>query len=136
MSVQLATEVPGGTRQLITIDAHTLLSDATAASGGGTAPDPHDLFDASLASCKAITAILYARVKGMKLERVLATVTRDASKEREGLYVLDVQMQFEGELTEAERKRLHDVAGRCPVHKLMTTTTVEIRQTLVGESTP
>ena len=131
MPIHVATETPGGSRQVISVDAHTLYGDATAASGGGTAPNPHDLFDAALATCKAITATLYARHKGMKLDRVVAEIARDDAKEREGTYVLDVRLQFEGDLTEAERQRLHEVAARCPIHKLMTASTIDVRQTLV-----
>jgi putative redox protein len=128
MSIRVHSEAPASTRQVITVDAHTLHVDASAASGGGTAPDPHDLFDAALASCKAVTATLYARHKGLKLERVVVEVARDASKEKEGTYLLDVRLRFEGDLTEAEQQRLHEVVARCPIHKLMTTTTVEVHQ--------
>lgn len=131
MPICVHSEAPASTRQVITIDAHTLHVDATAASGGGTAPDPHDLFDAALASCKAVTATLYARHKGLKLERVVVEVERDDSKEKQGTYVLDVRLRFDGELTEAEQQRLHEIAARCPIHKLMTTTTVEVHQKLL-----
>jgi putative redox protein len=128
MSVHVATEAPGGTRQIVTIDAHTLHADTTTATGGGTAPNPHDLFDTALATCKAITVALYARHKGIALDRIVVEIARDDAREKEGTYVLDVRLAFEGNLGEAEQKRLHEVAARCPVHKLMTTSTVEIRQ--------
>jgi putative redox protein len=132
MPIHVATEIPGGSRQIVTVDAHTLSVDASAAAGGGTAPSPHDLFDASLASCKAITATLYARHKGLKLERVVVEIQRDDTNEKQGTYALDVRIRFEGDLTEADQQRLHEVAARCPVHKLMTSTTIEVRQSLVG----
>jgi putative redox protein len=130
MSIHVETEAKGGTRQTITVDAHTLHADTVGSNGGGTAPNPHDLLDAALGSCKAITATLYARLKGMKLERVIVEVRRDDSKEREGTYKLDVEIAFEGDLTDAERQRLHEIAGRCPIHKLLTSSTVELAQTL------
>lgn len=133
MPILVATETPGGSRQVITVDAHTLYADTTAANGGGTAPNPHDIFDAALASCKALTATLYARMKGMKLDRVVAEIQRDDTQEKQGTYVLDVRLRFEGDLTDAERQRLHDIAARCPIHKLMTTSTIEVRQTLSEE---
>src|SRR5262245_29446576 len=125
--IHVHSEAPASTRQVLTVDAHTLHVDASAASGGGTAPSPHDLFDAALASCKAVTVTLYARHKGWKLERVVAEVQRDDSQEKQGNYALDVRLRFEGELTEEQQQRLHDVAAKCPVHRLMTTSTVEIR---------
>lgn len=130
MPVHVETEAKGGTRQRIVVDAHTLHADTVQSNGGGTAPNPHDLFDASLGACKAITATMYARLKGMKLERVIVDVQRDDSKEKEGTYKLDVALSFEGELTDAEKQRLHEIAGRCPIHKLMATSTVEVHSSL------
>jgi putative redox protein len=129
MTVVSRTETPGAFRQTITVDAHTLHADVPVASGGGaTAPTAHDLFDASLAACKALTALVYARHKGFALDRVTAEVTRDDSQERQGTYGLTVRLAFEGALSAEEKQRVHDVVQRCPVHKLMTTTDVQIRQ--------
>ncbi len=114
-------------RQVVRIDAHTLHADIPVSEGGGaTAPGPHELFDASLATCKALTALWYAKRQGIALERVETSVERDDTSERKGTYVLKVHLAFFGALTEAEKEKLHDVVGRCPIHKLMTTTTVEI----------
>ena len=127
MSVDCRTEKPGAFRQVITIDAHTLHADVGAAlGGGGSAPGPHDYFDASLAACKALTATWYAKKSGIALDRVEARVERDDSRERQGTYVLRVALAYFGALTDADRAKLHDVVSRCPVHKLMTTATVEI----------
>lgn len=129
MGIACETETAGGMRQVLSIGAHTLHADLTEASGGtGSAPGAHDYFDASLAACKALTATLYARKRGMALERVRVEVTRDDSLERQGAYVLTVRLGFDGALTDAEKEKLYDVVSRCPVHKLMTTTTVEIKQ--------
>ena len=129
MTIRSETENPPTFRQVVTIDAHTLHADVGEALGGaGSAPGPHEYFDAALATCKALTACVYARGHGIALERVLVDVERDASQERKGIYVLTVQLRFEGALTEAENLKLHDVVSRCPIHKLMTTSTVEIRQ--------
>jgi putative redox protein len=127
MTIECRTETPGEARQVITIDAHTLFVDMSrAAGGGGSAPGAHDLFDASLAACKALTAVVYARARNMSLDRVIVKVNRDDTEERQGRYVLTVSIDFEGGLTDEERTKLHGVLDRCPVHKLMTKTTVEI----------
>lgn len=127
MSVHAQTETPGHYRQVIAIDSHTVHADVSASDGGeGSAPDAHDLFDASLAACKALTATWYAKRKGIALERVEAHVERDASREREGVYVLKVRLAFFGPLSDDDRSRIEAAVAKCPVHKLMTTTTVEI----------
>ncbi|MDB5888910.1 MAG: hypothetical protein JWM03_1782, partial [Rhodocyclales bacterium] len=43
-------------RQRVEVGGFTLYADAAVSSGGsGSAPGPHDFFDASLAACKALT---------------------------------------------------------------------------------
>lgn len=122
------TEQAGAFRTTLTFDhaGFVLHADTKDDGGADTAPDPHDLFDASVAACKALTAHWYARQRKFPLERVSTVLERDASREREGHYALTVSMTFHGPLTEEQRARLLDVAGRCPVHKLMTTTEVTI----------
>lgn len=116
------TQTVGAFRQVLTFarDGAQLFSDSSKDGGGGeSAPGPHELFDASLAACKALTAHWYARQRGFPLERVTATLQRDASGERAGRYALTVTLGFEGPLTPEQRSRLLEVADRCPIHKLM-----------------
>jgi putative redox protein len=125
--IDCQTEQTGTFRQVIRVDSHTFHADVGAAAGGqGSAPGPHEYFDASLATCKALTAHLYAKGHGIALDRVDVQIERDASRERQGAYVLRVKLEFFGALTDAEKTKLRDVVSRCPIHKLMTTTKVEI----------
>ncbi len=113
--------------QVMRIGKHILHADVGPDSGStDSAPGPHEYFDASLAACKTLTAIWYAKRNKIPLERVESHVERDASEERKGIYRLHVRLAFHGPMTDAQRAKLHDVVGRCPIHKLMTTTTVEI----------
>ena len=54
------------------------------------------------------------------------TVERDDSEERRGIYRLRVTLNVTGALTDAQRQELLNVAGKCPVHKLMTQATIEV----------
>lgn len=124
------TETVGQTVQALQIGRHSLRVDMTEAEGGAEeGPSPHDLFDASLAGCKSLTAHWVARRKGIPLERVECEIERDDSKERQGTYVLRVTLRFHGPMTQEQRKTLHDAVARCPVHKLMTTGAVQIETT-------
>jgi putative redox protein len=128
MPFHIETEVPGTFRHILSINAHTLKVDLGKASGGDdTGPGAHDLFDASLIACKALTAMKYAKTKGFALEKVEAWVSRDDSKESEGVYSLDVKLAFFGGLSEAEKQRIHEVIQRCPIHRLMTSAEISIR---------
>jgi len=128
MPIDARTEPRGRLRHVIAIDAHTLVGDMPREAGGDdTGPSSHDLFDTSLATCMGQTAILYARLHQWPLERVRLHVERDASREREGTYALSVTVGFEGDLSAAQTSRLLEIVDRCPVHRLMTSTTIEIR---------
>jgi putative redox protein len=105
--------------------------DGSVAEGGNAdGPSPHDLYDAALASCKALTLVWYARRKEIPLTTVDVALERDASGERQGVYKLAVTLKLGGELSDAQREELLAVAMKCPVHKLMTAVTTEITTVL------
>lgn len=132
--IDCESERPGEFPQVLHVRGHSFRADVMPASGGAdSAPGPHDYFDAALAACKALTAIVYARSHAIPLERVETHVDRDDSKERQGTYTLKVRLAFHGPLDAAQRKKLYDVVARCPVHKLMTTATVEIETAALEE---
>ncbi|MFZ4286580.1 OsmC family protein [Variovorax sp. HJSM1_2] len=113
--------------QSVKIDMHQLLADVSVAEGGNDAgPSPHDFYDTALASCKALTVMWYARKAGIPVDDIHTVVTRDSSKERDGIYRLSAKLQIKGELTDAQMQKLQAVAEKCPVHKLMTAVTTEI----------
>jgi putative redox protein len=125
--IDCETERAGEYPQRIQIREHTMRADVGKELGSAdAAPGAHDYFDAALAACKTLTATWYAKQNGIPLERVEAHVERDASRERQGTYVLKVRLAFHGPLTEEQRSKLYSVVGRCPIHKLMTTTEVQI----------
>nr|WP_297457184.1 OsmC family protein [uncultured Halomonas sp.] len=128
MSISVRSVDRNGLRQQVEIEGfETLFLDAPEIVGGeGSAPDPHDHLDLALGACKAITAQMYARRKGWPLEGVGVTVTRDDSQERHGIYRLDVSLDFHGSLDSEQRARLTEIADRCPIHRLITTSRVEI----------
>lgn len=118
---------PDGTVHRVTIRAHELLTDMAPADGGlDLGPDPHDFYDTALGACKALTMLWYAQRKGIPLEDIRVGVERDASREREGVYRLKTRVAVEGPLSDEERAKLIEVAGKCPIHKLMTEVTTEI----------
>ena len=111
----------------VRVRSHTFTADASIAGGGqDSAPGPHDLFDAALASCKAITALWYAKHHGIPLERVESHVESDDSQERAGVYRFRVRIELFGPLTAEQRAQVHRAISACPIHKLMTTSDVQI----------
>ncbi len=118
-------------RHIVHVRHHLISADGSPEEGGSDAgPSPHDLYDAALAACKALTVVWYAKRKGFALEQVETTTERDASEERKGVYRLAVTLHMTGDLSEAQRQELLSAAGKCPVHKLMTAVTTEVTTVL------
>lgn len=117
--------------QSVHIRTHSFTAD-TAVDGGGSdaGPSPHDLYDAALASCKALTVTWYANHKGLPLTDVRVECKRDATEERHGVYRLTTRLHLLGDLSDAQRAELFAVAAKCPIHKLMSSVTTEITTTL------
>ncbi len=104
----------------VTANAHTLVTDIDAASGGDDlGPSPHDLFDASLAACTSLTVTMYAARKNWPLTDVQVTVERDNSREAAGHYKLTRRVHLVGALDAEQKTRLMEIANKCPIHKLM-----------------
>lgn len=125
MSISVRRDDTTGTRHTVRIRNEAFAADVTQPGGHGAAT-PHDLYDASLAACKALTVMLYAQRRNMQVEDIEVLVDRDDSEERNGIYRLKTSLRVTGALDDVQRAELLRVAAKCPVHKLMTETTTEI----------
>jgi putative redox protein len=108
------------------------------AGGNDSGPTPYEHLLAALGECTSMTLLLYARRKGIPLEKV--TVELDDSRiyakdcadclSLEG-YVHEIRREIhvEGPLTGEQRTRLLEIADKCPVHKTLTAE-IKIRTTL------
>lgn len=132
MRISVSRDRTGKMRHIVRVRQHTFAVDEGPANGGeDSGPTPHDLYDTALAACKALTVLWYANRKQLPVEDIEVTVERDDADERNGTYRLLATLSVTGVLTEAQRQELLAVAGRCPVHKLMTQVTTEVRTELV-----
>jgi putative redox protein len=128
-TVDAETTVAGGFPQTVRVRAHTLSADVGPGAGGAdSAPGPHDFFDAALAACKVATAMWYAKRHGIPLERVESHVESDDRQERAGVYRMRVRVAFHGPLSDDQRDALTRAIAACPIHKLMTTSEVQIEE--------
>ncbi len=111
-----ARSIPGTLRQDVLIDGkHHLVTDEPEAVGGeGSAPAPHELVPAALASCISTVLVMYARTKEWDLGEVSVAVDYDhhATPRR-----FDVTITLTGDLTEEQLARLEKVSATCPVRR-------------------
>ena len=65
-----------------------------------------------------LTVRLYAERKGWTLDRIETHVTRDPGEGK--INGIEVELLLGGELDDEQRKRLAEIAGRCPIHRTLT----------------
>ena len=115
-----------------TVGEHAILLDEPVTAGGdGKGMNPYELLLAALGGCIGITLRLYARQKGWALDDVRVVLEHDkvhaqdcADCEHE-VGMLDVirrKVEIDGDLTDAQRERLQEIARRCPLHRTLTGT--------------
>jgi putative redox protein len=132
MAITIVRDQKALMRHNVRVGPHTFAADATIADGGeALGPTPHDIYDAALGSCEALTLLWYASHKGIPVGEIEVTVERDQSEERSGIYRLDTMLKLGGNLTDAQRRERLSVASNCPVHKLMTSVETIIQTSLV-----
>lgn len=123
----------GGKKYQVEINArqHSWRADEPVSSGGDdTGPRPYELLLGALAACKIITVRMYAERKGWPLEGVHASLNRrkvQAHELREAagengstIDLIEVDIDFEGDLDPDQRNRLLEISERCPVHRTLT----------------
>lgn len=131
MTITVTRDLAARMKHTVAIRGHTIPVDEPESNGGeDLGPTAHDLYDSALGTCKAMTVLWYARRKQIPLEDIRVSVERDDSEERQGTYRLRVTLSLGGPLTDAQRQELLNVAGKCPVHKLMAQVTTEIETVL------
>jgi putative redox protein len=132
MTIRVTRDKSGLMKHRISIREHTLTADVDVATGGEDAgPSPHDLYDSALGACKALTLLWYAKRKQIPVDDIQVVVERDDSDVKNGTYRLKTSIAITGDVSEAQRAELLTVAGKCPIHKLMTQITTEIETVLL-----
>jgi putative redox protein len=99
------------------------------AGGTDTGPNPYELLLGSLAACTCVTIAWYCQFKKLPLESVSTTydfdrVHLDDCKDcdipdRGFIERITSNVHIEGNFDDAQRKRLAQIAERCPVHKTL-----------------
>jgi putative redox protein len=127
--VRVAEAGEGRFAQLVTMGKHRLRADEPVAVGGDdSGPGPYDLLLAGLGACTSMTVRMYAAQKKWPLERVTVDLKHDKvhatdcaeCETREGkVDRIERVLTLEGDLDEAQRARLLEIANKCPVHRTL-----------------
>jgi len=118
-----------GFAQEIQAGKHRLHADEPAAAGGAdTGPSPYDLLLAALGACTSMTLGAFARRKAWPLEDITVRLrhskvhaadcsdceTRDGMLDR-----IERDIHLAGPLTNEQREKLMEIAGKCPIHRTL-----------------
>ena len=116
--------------QAITVGPHHLVADEPIAAGGEDAgPGPYDFLLAGLGACTSMTMRLYADRKSLPLDRVTVTLkhskiyAKDCAEceTRDGMLdQIERDIAIDGALDAEQRKKLMEIADKCPVHRTLT----------------
>jgi putative redox protein len=129
--------------QNISVGPHVLQADEPVEVGGKDAgSNPYELLLAALGSCASITVRMYSERKQWPLQgvhvdlswaRVHAEDCANCDTEVRTVDEIEMEISFLGDLSEDQRKRLFEIANKCPVHRTLSSQ-VQIRARLASAS--
>jgi putative redox protein len=114
----------------IRVGDHSLTADEPITAGGtNLGPNPYDLLCAALGACTVMTLRMYADRKRWPLaaatvrlehQKIHAEDCRDCATQKGKLDRIRRELEIQGPLDGRQRKRLAEIADRCPVHRTLT----------------
>lgn len=124
------TETGVGTfQQTVTMGPHHLIADEPVEVGGlDTGPSPYDLLLAALGACTTMTLRMYADRKALPLSgvsvrlqhsKIHASDCESCETQQGKIDRIDRVITVEGDLDDAQRARLLEIADKCPVHRTL-----------------
>jgi putative redox protein len=134
-----------GYTQILEAGGHRIVVDEPIDFGGADlGPNPYELLLGALGGCTSITLLMYARRKGWPLERVEVRLmhervhAKDCADCETATGKIDTiykDIVLEGPLTDEQRLRLLEIAGKCPVNRTLQSE-IKIRDRLVALGEP
>jgi putative redox protein len=118
----------GAYGQDITAGRHVLAADEPEPIGADSGSSPYDLLLAGLGACTSMTVRMYAQRKQWPLEKITVSLRHsrihaedcaDCETRAGKLDRIDRVIHFDGRLDHDQRRRLLEIADKCPVHRTL-----------------
>jgi uncharacterized OsmC-like protein len=106
-----------------------MAGEPIAVGGDDAGPGPYDYLLAALGACTSMTMRLYAERKGITAQRFSVRLSHrrihakdcaDCETKEGNIGEITRDIMIEGDVSEAARARLMEIADRCPVHETLT----------------
>jgi putative redox protein len=117
-------------QQDISVGRHRMIADEPVSAGGeDSGPGPYDFLLAGLGACTSMTMRLYAERKSIPLVRTTVTLKHsrvyakdcEECETRDGMISrIERVIRMEGDLDDEQRRKLLEIADKCPVHRTLT----------------
>jgi putative redox protein len=109
-------------------DHYFIADEPTGFGGNNFGPSPYQYLSAGLAACTAMTIQMYARRKKWEVLNVTVHINHNkdyaldcenCENESAKIDTFNREIKLEGSLSDEQKKRLLEIADRCPVHKTL-----------------
>ena len=120
MSNSMTVSFPGGKRVAAAYDGFEIATDQCKESGGeGSAPEPFDLFLASLATCAGIYVLGFCQKRKIPHEGIRLTQKWEKDEKTKRLTDIRISIEVPPDFPEKYHSALVRVARQCTVKKTM-----------------
>jgi putative redox protein len=118
MSKTLEVYFPGGKRIDARIGDFVVHTDQSSANGGGeTAPEPFQLFLASIATCAGIYALEFCQARKIPSEGMALTMSCEWDEKKQGIEKVHIDLKVPPGFPDRYKKAVARVMDLCSVKK-------------------
>lgn len=117
------SERPGGkyTNDVRSSRHHLYADEPIDFGSSDLGPTPYEYLNAALGACTSITLRMYADRKGWPVGKISVDVTHAKEIHGDGIKrdVFTRVIRIDGDLDEAQKARMLEIANKCPVHRTL-----------------
>lgn len=120
MSSEMTVTFSGGKKVTAHYDGFDIVTDQGVDSGGeGTAPEPYDLFLASLATCAAYYVMKFCESRSISTEGITVHQSWERNEEEKRIERINLRIQVPSDFPTKYLKALVRAANTCTVKKTL-----------------
>jgi len=111
----------GGKKVNAVYKGFTIMTDQSEDYGGeGTAPEPFDLFLASIGTCAGINVVVFCQKRGIPSENIKLMLRFERNPETKMIGKITIEMQLHPDFPDKYREAVKRAVNLCAVKKYLT----------------